>query len=85
MILAFLLTFVINSFRIVMDMLSLPVIATLPFGMDAGVSYAFGMVFATWDILWFLQPFWFAFVAFLGYKGSMVALQLLLGNRVAHG
>jgi len=85
MITAFLFTFLINSVRVVMDMLGVPVITTLPGGVDSAVAYMFGMVFAVWDTLWIVQAPFLALTAFLAYKVVMVSLQAFLGHRVSHG
>lgn len=85
MIIAFIFTFFINSVRVVMDMLGVPVITTLPFGMDTAVSYIFGMAYGVWEVLWPIQPFLVALVAFLGYKVVMITLQAFFGDRITHG
>lgn len=85
MIVAFVITFFLNTIRIIMDMLNVPVVSILPGGMDAAVQFMFGMVFAIWNSVWFVQAPFLGFVAFLTYKVIMVGLQAFFGHRIAHG
>jgi len=81
MIVAFVITFILNTVRIVMDVLGAPVVSELPFGMDSAVSFMFGMVFALWNKLWFIQAPFLALVAFLSYKSLQALANLILGSR----
>lgn len=85
MITAFIFTFFINSVRIVMDMIGIPVITELPFGVDAALSSFFGLVYAVLDVFWPLEMIIIVLTAFLGYKALMVGLQMFFGHRISHG
>jgi len=85
MIFSFIATFFINSVRIVMDMVGVPVITELPFGVDAALSSFFGTIYAILNVFWPLQMILIVLTAFLGYKVIMVSLQMFFGHRISHG
>lgn len=85
MIVAFFATFLINSIRVIMDVVGVPVVDSLPFGSDVAVSYSFSLAYGVANSFWPAQALLLALFAFITYKVLMVWLQAFFGHRVSHG
>jgi hypothetical protein len=59
-----------------------PVVTTLPFGMDSALSYVIGNWNAFLQDFWLLQIVWQCVLFYYGFEISLLALRLIFGSRI---
>ncbi len=81
MIIILALQFFLNAVNIVFDLLNIPVVTVLPFGIDGALS----TVFSTWNafliVFWPLQIVWVAMLSYYGFLVTLLLLKVFLGSR----
>jgi hypothetical protein len=82
MITALLISFVIASLSVIFGWL--PLVDTLPFGIDAAFTTGFSAWNAFLEFMWPLQVVWQAMIFYYGFLALLMMLKFFLGSRIPH-